>query len=289
MSKVKENLDNRIEKLIIKGNLPGALNILYDSVQERNFYNAQEEGFKKNEPLNIWNSIEKKNIILLFFRYKNHTNDYHEGLITYDQYSTIKNQIVFSTLQLINSKTEIEDKVIGSEEGGNKFIDSSIRTQKGQCKIIPLIPKLITGSVIQRFDEIDDKDFEYISVHKNYHSNELYAFKIIGESMNPIREGMVIIGEPIFRWYQIESGDRYVLITNEESMFKRVINYDSTNFLLISDHSDFKEQFLEKKEVNLIFKCVDILSEEQIVYLHKKEKVSSLWKELQGYLIRNRL
>ena len=288
MDRNKNIINEQVEALIVIGELKEALMVLYSSTKRSNIARRKKGKSKRknSKRIIIWESDELRRIQLNFFRYNNHTKDFNEGLISYNEYTVIKTQIASSILQLVNSKQEFNIENIEEKED---FFNTPSFTSKGDCKIIPLVPKFITGSIIQNYDEVERLDFHYVSVYKNYYSNDLYAFKIVGESMKPIKENMIIISEPIFRWQQIDFGDRYIIITNEEAMFKRILNYNYNNFLLVSDNENYDEQLLEKKEVNLIFKCIDILHPKEVKNTNKREKVLTLWKKLQVYKIRNRL
>lgn len=261
---LNESLNKHIENLLIEGNLQEALKILL---------------LKTNDSEKILSPIREE-IILMSARLSDVINDFRSGLIDYEVYLSIKYRITSGVLHTIKKDKFIEN-VIDLDVIDEKSV--IIPNDDSKCKIIPLIPKNITASITHNFDEIEKLKFEYISIPQNSYHRELYAFKIKGNSMNPIKEGMIVVVNPIYRLHQIKSGERFVIVTNEEAMFKRVLEYDENSFLLVSDNPDYRKQIIDKRDLNMLFQCVDIFKEEDIRYTNKRGNVSNLWNELQTY------
>lgn len=100
----------------------------------------------------------------------------------------------------------------------------------------------------------------FLSQEKKYR-----AFTISGDSMLPIPSGSVVIGEFIQNFYDIKSGDAYIVVTRDEGIvFKLAENNISENqsLQLISLNPEFEPFELSITEIKEIWKFVCYLNTE---------------------------
>jgi len=100
----------------------------------------------------------------------------------------------------------------------------------------------------------------FLSKEKKYR-----AFTISGDSMLPIPDGAIIIGEFIPDFYDIKPNEAYVLVTREEGVvFKMVDKYVSEKraFLLSSLNAAFQPYYLPITELKEAWKFVCYLNTE---------------------------
>lgn len=100
----------------------------------------------------------------------------------------------------------------------------------------------------------------FLSQEKKYR-----AFTISGESMLPIPNGSVVIGEFIQNFYDIKNGDAYVVVTGDEGIvFKIAENNiaDHQSLRLISLNTGFKPFDVPVNEVKEAWKFVCYLNTE---------------------------
>ena len=100
----------------------------------------------------------------------------------------------------------------------------------------------------------------FLSKEKKYR-----AFSISGDSMLPIPNGSVVIGEFIQNFYNIKKGQGYVIVTREEGIvFKIVSDYisDKRSLLLSSLNSVYKPYELPIAELKEAWKFVCYLNTE---------------------------
>jgi len=100
----------------------------------------------------------------------------------------------------------------------------------------------------------------FLSKEKKYR-----AFTISGDSMLPIPNGSIVIGEFVSDFYNIKSGEGHILVTREEGVvFKMVDEYVSEKraFLLSSLNTAFQPYFLPITEVKEAWKFVCYLNTE---------------------------
>ncbi len=85
------------------------------------------------------------------------------------------------------------------------------------------------------------------------------AFKIKGDSMNPLPSGSVVIGENVRDWKTLKSGDTYVIITrNDGIVYKRVTNLlqqGESVLLLNSDNPDYDSYTINASEIVEVWKA----------------------------------
>ncbi len=100
----------------------------------------------------------------------------------------------------------------------------------------------------------------FLSKEKKYR-----AFSISGDSMLPIPNGSVVIGEFVQNFYNIKKGTGYIIVTREEGIvFKIVENYlsEKRSLLLASLNSAFKSYELPLSELKEAWKFVCYLNTE---------------------------
>ncbi|HSH20478.1 MAG TPA: LexA family transcriptional regulator [Draconibacterium sp.] len=100
----------------------------------------------------------------------------------------------------------------------------------------------------------------FLSQEKKYR-----AFTISGDSMLPIPSGSVVIGEFIPNFYDIKSGQAYIVVTRDEGIvFKIVEDYISSKrtLLLASLNNAFKSYELRISELKEAWKFVCYLNTE---------------------------
>ncbi|MFM7387130.1 MAG: helix-turn-helix transcriptional regulator, partial [Bacteroidota bacterium] len=94
-------------------------------------------------------------------------------------------------------------------------------------------------------------------------SNKKYrAFPIQGDSMPPVSQGSIVVGEFIQDWTGIKSETNYVLVTKTEGIvFKKVRKKeDSANLMLISANLEYAPYELPISEVLEVWKFVCYVS-----------------------------
>ena len=100
----------------------------------------------------------------------------------------------------------------------------------------------------------------FLSKEKKYR-----AFSISGDSMLPIPNGSVVIGEFVQNFYDIKKGTGYIIVTREEGIiFKIVEDYvsEKRSLLLASLNSAFKSYRLPLSELKEAWKFVCYLNTE---------------------------
>lgn len=100
----------------------------------------------------------------------------------------------------------------------------------------------------------------FLSNEKKYR-----AFTVSGDSMLPIPNGSVVIGEFVQNFYNIKKGEGYVIVTREEGIvFKIVANYlsEKRSLLLASLNSTYKSYELPLAELKEAWKFVCYLNTE---------------------------
>ncbi len=100
----------------------------------------------------------------------------------------------------------------------------------------------------------------FLSKEKKYR-----AFSISGDSMLPIPNGSVVIGEFVQNFYNIKKGIGYIIVTREEGIvFKIVEDYISNkrSLLLASLNTAFKQYELPLKDLKEAWKFVCYLNTE---------------------------
>jgi transcriptional regulator with XRE-family HTH domain len=100
----------------------------------------------------------------------------------------------------------------------------------------------------------------FLSKEKKYR-----AFSISGDSMLPIPNGSIVIGEYVQNFYDIKKGTGYIIVTREEGIvFKIVEDYvsEKRSLLLASLNSTFKSYRLPLSELKEAWKFVCYLNTE---------------------------
>lgn len=88
-------------------------------------------------------------------------------------------------------------------------------------------------------------------------------FQIEGDSMLPVKPGSYIIGEYVEDWYDVKSGECYILLTLQDGIvYKRIENRaeEAGQLLLRSDNPEYKPYHLPLEDVLEIWKAKGILS-----------------------------
>jgi len=124
---------------------------------------------------------------------------------------------------------------------------------------IAFVPVSASAGYGQNFDNVEYvRELSGFSLPK--HSQGSYrAFEVKGDSMPPIQEGFIIIGQYVENLRNLKSGKRYVLITkNDGVLFKRVTNEvaKKQQISITSDNPVYPTSFI---------KIVDLLEAWQMV------------------------
>lgn len=89
------------------------------------------------------------------------------------------------------------------------------------------------------------------------------AFELKGDSMLPLTEGTLVIGEYVERWEDIRSKNTYVVISkNDGIVYKRVINHlnDKKELELCSDNTSYSPYSIKADELLEIWKAKAYIS-----------------------------
>jgi len=111
------------------------------------------------------------------------------------------------------------------------------------------------------------------------------AFPISGDSMPPVSDGSIVIGEYLEDWSSIKDGSLCILITrNDGIVFKKVFNQlsESGKFMLVSTNPTYAPFYVEIPEILEVWKFNGYVSqefdEEQAL---PKDQMSEVLKSLQ--------
>ncbi|GCD77271.1 hypothetical protein JCM31826_07530 [Thermaurantimonas aggregans] len=110
------------------------------------------------------------------------------------------------------------------------------------------------------------------------------AFTISGDSMPPVGNGDIVIGEYVDDWLNMKSNLPYVLVTrNEGIVFKIVKNLlnESGNFLLISTNVAYSPYYILAEEVLEIWKFRYFISSELATTEPSKEAIAKSLRTIQ--------
>lgn len=100
----------------------------------------------------------------------------------------------------------------------------------------------------------------FLSKEKKYR-----AFSIAGDSMLPIPNGSIVIGEFVQNFYELKNNEAYIVITREEGIvFKIVENHlkEQKSLRLISLNSEFTPYDLPVREIQEVWKFVCYINNE---------------------------
>ena len=123
-------------------------------------------------------------------------------------------------------------------------------------RVIPLVPlKAAAGYTKGYGDQEAVKELPHISLPM-FSKGNYRAFEIVGDSMQPLASGTIVIGEQLENLAGIKNGKTYVLVTKREGIiYKRVFNYIKENgkLFLVSDNELYKPFSLEPEEVREVW------------------------------------
>ncbi len=115
------------------------------------------------------------------------------------------------------------------------------------------------------------------------------AFEIKGDSMIPLQEGSIVVGEYIENWKNIKSNDTYVIVSkNEGIVYKRVMNNikDTKSLILHSDNTSYPPYRIKVTEVMEVWKAKAYISKELPNNKVTLEKLMSTVMDLQQEVIK---
>lgn len=98
----------------------------------------------------------------------------------------------------------------------------------------------------------------FLSSEKKYR-----AFAISGDSMSPIPDGAIIVGEYVNDFYLINSGQAYIVVTNEDGIVFKIVNNrirDKKSLELISLNPAYKPFEVPITEVHEVWKFTSFIS-----------------------------
>lgn len=155
-----------------------------------------------------------------------------------------------------------------------EFADQSVMHEKlkvlaitvdpGGRENIELVPQRAAAGYLNGY-----ADPEYIEDLPKFQlpmlpSNATYrAFEITGDSMLPLRDGSVVVGKFVEHVRNLQSGKRYILVTQKEGVvFKRLlIDEDNKSILtLISDNKAYEPYAIPSSEVLEIWEATAFVS-----------------------------
>lgn len=119
----------------------------------------------------------------------------------------------------------------------------AITVQDNQKQNIEFVPVSAVAGYAQSFDNPEYiKDLPRFTLPKLFEGT-YRAFEIQGNSMPPIDENFVVIGQYVEHYSALKNGKRYIFILKENGVvFKRVINEVSQNkkLILVSDNPEYE-------------------------------------------------
>ena len=122
----------------------------------------------------------------------------------------------------------------------------------------------------------------FLSKEKKYRS-----FTISGDSMPPVTNGSIVVGEYIQNWLSIKSGFPYIVVTkNDGIVFKIVYNkvQEENSLHLVSTNSFYEPYNIDIREVLEVWKFVNYISNELNAQENQVDKLSATVFNLQNEL-----
>ncbi len=106
------------------------------------------------------------------------------------------------------------------------------------------------------------------------------AFEIKGDSMPPIEEGNIVIGQYVESWEGLKNGQRYILVLHEDGIvFKRVVNEVEKNrrVILFSDNPSYAPYSVNIEDISEAWEMVAFVG-----YSHKFNDSSIIAERLHA-------
>lgn len=89
------------------------------------------------------------------------------------------------------------------------------------------------------------------------------AFEISGDSMLPVQNGSIIIGQYLESMLELKNGERYVIVSkNEGIVFKRIYVGENNKITLVSDNKAYSEYDMNGEDLLEIWKASSMISNE---------------------------
>lgn len=159
-------------------------------------------------------------------------------------------------------RTSVERQRIS---GAKLRILSTIVNQNNE-EVVELIPDKARAGYTAGYadpsylEDCPTLNLPYLSKNKKYR-----AFSVSGDSMPPVVDGSIVVGEFLSDWMQIRSGEPYIIITHEDGIvFKRVFHYvENPGYLqLVSSNPLFDPYQISFTDVIEIWGFVSYISTE---------------------------
>lgn len=149
--------------------------------------------------------------------------------------------------------------------GGKLRILASVINESNE-EVIELIPENArAGYTVGYSDPSYFQDFPTIRLPFLSKEKKYRAFPIQGDSMPPVSDGSIVVGEFLPDWMQIRSGKSYVIVTQSEGIvFKKVYHHaDNPGFLhLISINTLYEPYEISFSDVLEIWTFVSYIATE---------------------------
>ncbi len=165
----------------------------------------------------------------------------------------------FTIDEFINEKIDDKWKPKLKSEGANLRV-LSISVDKDDNENIELVPVKASAGYLNGFS-----DPEYISELPKFNlplpglkQGTFRAFEITGDSMLPIQQGSIIVGEYLDNWNDVKTGETYVIISkNEGVVYKRAGNRfkENKDLKLISDNKVYDPYAIAAEDILEIWKA----------------------------------
>jgi len=128
--------------------------------------------------------------------------------------------------------------IVGKSDISNELKILAITVDKTGKENIEFVPHAAQAGYLKGFDDpIFLKELPRFSIPK-VSSGTYRAFEILGDSMPPITSGSIVVGQYIEKIADLKDRNRYVLITKEGIVFKRVVKKVKL-LQLISDNINY--------------------------------------------------
>lgn len=141
---------------------------------------------------------------------------------------------------------------------------------------IPLIPAAAKAGYLQGYADPEFLDsLPYVQLPDLRHGT-FRAFSIEGDSMPPIHDGFIVVGQSVENLSTLKQNFRYIFITQSEGItFKRLASIEPSRQMLIlcSDNPDYKPFILLFEEILEIWSFYS--------FIGYPEDYTSTWIEMQ--------
>lgn len=152
-------------------------------------------------------------------------------------------------------KSKLEAKYLQNQD----FRVVAITVQENQKQNIEFVPVSAIAGYAQSFDNPEYiKDLPRFTLPKLFEGT-YRAFEIEGNSMPPIDDNFIVIGQYLEHFSSLKNGKRYVFILKENGIvFKRVINEVDINkrLVLVSDNPEYQPYTIKISDVLEVWEMV---------------------------------